>query len=121
RPGAAAPDAPLGAGWLLDRLGRGFVGLWFGRGVEPRDLAMVAAELKASGLPAGKVAPVESDTACRRYGAEHRPAFYLVRPDGHVAARWRTVRSGDVGGALALASGRSAPGQAGTVVGAPWP
>ena len=29
RPGAAALDAPLGDGWLLDSLGRGFTGVWF--------------------------------------------------------------------------------------------
>jgi 3-(3-hydroxy-phenyl)propionate hydroxylase len=111
RPGAAAPDAPLGAGWLLDRLGRGFAGVWFGRGIAPTDAARVAVELEAGSLPAGSVTLVEDATACRRYGADQRPALYLIRPDGHVAARWRTIAPGDVAAALALASGRDAPAQ----------
>jgi 3-(3-hydroxy-phenyl)propionate hydroxylase len=111
RPGAAAPDAPLRTGWLLDRLGRGFAGVWLGRGIAPADATRVAAELEAGGLPSSSVA-LEEETACRRYGAERMPALYLIRPDGHVAARWRTVAPGDVAAALAVASGRAAPSYA---------
>jgi 3-(3-hydroxy-phenyl)propionate hydroxylase len=106
RPGAAAPDAPVGAGWMLDRLGRGFTGAWFGRDVTAADVALAKAELASSPLPAVDVAAVGAEVACRRYGGEHVPAFYLFRPDGHVAARWRALAPGEVAAALAGASGR---------------
>jgi 3-(3-hydroxy-phenyl)propionate hydroxylase len=105
RPGAAVPDAPLGDGWLLNRLGAGFAGAWLGCGVSAAEAARVVAELDASGLPARAIATVGEDLACRRLGADRAPAFYLFRPDGHVAARWRTIAPGDVAAALTLASG----------------
>jgi 3-(3-hydroxy-phenyl)propionate hydroxylase len=105
RPGAAALDAPLGGTWLLDRVGRGFSVLWFGRDAPPSAAAGIEAEVVASGLPV-KFAAATEQLACRRYGAERVPALYLFRPDGHIAARWRTLAPGDMAGALARASGR---------------
>jgi 3-(3-hydroxy-phenyl)propionate hydroxylase len=35
-------------------------------------------------------------------------AFYLVRPDGHLLARWRTVQPDEIAGVLATAMGASA-------------
>ena len=56
---------------------------------------------------AARRAVVVSDaTACARYGAAREPAFYLFRPDGHVAARWRQPSLTAVEAALARASGR---------------
>jgi 3-(3-hydroxy-phenyl)propionate hydroxylase len=79
RPGSPASDAPAGNGWLLQALGDEFTGVWFARDGE---------------LPSGpgSVTPiiVTDALACARYGATHAPAFYLFRPDQHVAARWRT-------------------------------
>jgi 3-(3-hydroxy-phenyl)propionate hydroxylase len=107
-PGAAALDAPIDGGWLLDRLGQGFTALWLGRNGPRQEAACVESELGASGLPArtATIGPGHQ-LACRRYGAEAAPALYLFRPDGHVAARWRTLRRGDVTAALARASGRT--------------
>jgi 3-(3-hydroxy-phenyl)propionate hydroxylase len=80
RPGAPASDAPLGNGWLLPALSEEFTGVWFARDGEP-----------AGGAPAPATPIIVSDAlACARYGAMHAPAFYLFRPDQHVAARWRT-------------------------------
>jgi 3-(3-hydroxy-phenyl)propionate hydroxylase len=107
RPGAAALDAPVDTGWLLGRLGRGFAGVWFGRDVASADATLAKAELAGSRLPAADAAVIGAETACRRYGAEHAPGFYLFRPDGHVAARWRTLAPGELTAALARASGRS--------------
>ena len=68
-PGAPAADAPLRDGWLLASLARsGFTVLHWGS-------------------EAGCVC-MEGDVAAARYDA--RPGTtYLVRPDGHVCARWR--------------------------------
>jgi 3-(3-hydroxy-phenyl)propionate hydroxylase len=39
------------------------------------------------------------------------PAVYLFRPDGHVAARWRTLRKGDLAEAIDTALARALPKQ----------
>ena len=74
-PGRAMVDAPLGEGWLIDRLGGDFTILTFGPGgAVPADATLVSIE--AEGLVG------------RRYDA--RPGTtYLIRPDRYVAARWR--------------------------------
>jgi 3-(3-hydroxy-phenyl)propionate hydroxylase len=91
RPGAAALDAPLeDGGWFLDRIGNGFSGIWFSRdGMVPPELSEAFATLARRGLPVNQPVVVSRETVCARYGAEARPAFYLFRPDQHVAARWR--------------------------------
>ena len=107
RPGAAALDAPLDDGWLLHRLGHGFTGVWFSRdGLAPEAVARAQAELARRPLPVNQVDVVSRETICNRYGAERDPAYYLFRPDGHVAARWRHLTSGAVDAALARATGK---------------
>jgi 3-(3-hydroxy-phenyl)propionate hydroxylase len=104
-PGAAALDAPLGNGWLLDKLGRGFAGVWFSPGGQvPGDVARGQAELARRRPPVMAVV-VADELACGRYGAAREPAFYLFRPDGHVAARWRQFSLDRIMEALAMASG----------------
>ncbi len=102
-PGAAAVDAPLGDGWLLGAVGGRFAGVWFSRdGMVPEAVARAAAGSTPGGLP---ITFASGEAACARYGAEHVPAFYLFRPDQHVAARWRAFVAGDVEAALARAVG----------------
>ena len=93
-PGRAMVDAPIGKGWLVDRLGLGFSLLAFGS--PPLSLPEVTAiELAADGL------------LQQRYDA--RPGtVYLIRPDRYVAARWRHPTAEDVGRALDRAIARGA-------------
>jgi 3-(3-hydroxy-phenyl)propionate hydroxylase len=89
RPGAAALDAPLGDRWLLHSLGEGFTGVWFtADGSVPDEVTRTQAALAQRELPVAAIV-ISDATACARYGAAREPAFYLFRPDGHVAARWR--------------------------------
>jgi 3-(3-hydroxy-phenyl)propionate hydroxylase len=108
RPGAAALDAPLDRGWLLDRLGAGFACVSFGGdAATPRDLQPDARPAGNGTLPVA-LAHVSHDVACARYGAARAPALYLFRPDGHVAARWRTAAPGDLRAAVARATAGAA-------------
>jgi 3-(3-hydroxy-phenyl)propionate hydroxylase len=85
-PGAPASDAPLDerGGWLLPHVGGDFTALWFGVDAQrnrlpatPGDMALRTVALPAHGL------------AAQRFDA--RPGtVYLLRPDQHVCARWRS-------------------------------
>ncbi len=106
-PGAPAVDAPLDSGWLLRRLdGAGFAALVFGEGeAAERSLHALAEAGSALRMPGGSTPPQPQPqppslrilsipdtpahaTAWRRYDA--RPGTtYLLRPDQHIAARWR--------------------------------
>jgi 3-(3-hydroxy-phenyl)propionate hydroxylase len=109
RPGAAAPDIALDAGWLADRVGDGFAAVWLGPDIQSENAARLEAELGKSDAPA-RVIVVANPTACQRYGAHGRSALYLWRPDGHVAARWRGLpAAGEIVAALATASGQARP------------
>jgi 3-(3-hydroxy-phenyl)propionate hydroxylase len=98
RPGAPAADAPLlKAGqprWLLRELGEGFTLLVFGAApawARDLDLHVVAID--------GQALVDAQGLAAQRYDA--RPgATYLLRPDHHVAARWRAPGAADVRAAL---------------------
>jgi 3-(3-hydroxy-phenyl)propionate hydroxylase len=106
RPGAAALDAPLADAFLLDALGRGFVGVCFGR-EQAADLAAANRRLSEAATPV-KMLAVSDAIACRRYGAERAPAYYLFRPDQHVAGRWRALDVAALARAAERASGKAA-------------
>ncbi|TAD87629.1 MAG: FAD-dependent oxidoreductase [Alphaproteobacteria bacterium] len=92
-PGAPIPDAPLDDGaWLLAALGSGFTLLAF------------AADLpEVQGVTALAVAP---GVAWARFDAKPGTA-YLIRPDGHVAARSRTPTPAWVAAAVSRAMGQT--------------
>jgi 3-(3-hydroxy-phenyl)propionate hydroxylase len=92
RPGTNCADAPLSSGgWLLDRLGRGFTLLHFG--TEGEDVTHGAVTATLLRLP-------PEGLAAERYDA--RPGTtYLIRPDQHVAARWRRFDAARIRHALA--------------------
>lgn len=123
-PGASCTDAPVlyeGVnGWLLDHLGDDFVLLYFS-GNEPPDDATLAAlvtidgnklELavrlvvvasQASLRKAAKVLVDATGLLSERYDGQPGTC-YLIRPDQHVAARWRAFDANKFNAALARAT-----------------
>ncbi len=94
-PGAPCVDAPLADGFLLNRLGNDPVLLRFGDGI-------------TGSLPGLHTVTVPSEgVAADRYAASAGTA-YLVRPDQHVAARFRTPSTDCLAAALARLYGRAA-------------
>ena len=109
--GAPCPNAPgtfvAGAaetsGWLLDRLGQGFVGLYFAdAGHLPDGLAELAEEtVPVHCLIVSPTPPVGDFIGIRDadghiaslFGAQ-TGEFVLIRPDQHVAARWPRFDAG---------------------------
>nr|WP_242616853.1 FAD-dependent oxidoreductase [Rivibacter subsaxonicus] len=84
--GAPALDAPTTEGWLLRRVGPGFTLLVFGSAPAVDGIAYLT-------LAANE------QLAWQRYDARPGTA-YLLRPDGHVAARWRAPTADVVRAAL---------------------
>lgn len=125
-PGAPMDDAPVRVNgrdaWLLDQLGNRFVLMVFAdraNAVEPAVLAQADALAAATvpvqtlvvtahaGQAPGGLATVHDrdGLVAQRYDARPGTA-YLVRPDQHVAARWRRVDTAAVQAALARATGQ---------------
>jgi 3-(3-hydroxy-phenyl)propionate hydroxylase len=97
-PGAPAADAPLGEGsWLLRQLpGESFSALLFGAGAKAAGVVHAGAQ----GIAPIQVIALPSDgPVAERYDA--RPGtVYLLRPDQHVCARWRSPGAADIASAL---------------------
>jgi 3-(3-hydroxy-phenyl)propionate hydroxylase len=98
RPGAPCPDAALGDGFLLDRLGGGFALLAVGA----PDLTAVKSD-----LPVIHASPKDDPTGALadRYLGDAPHALYLIRPDQHVVARWADPDADAIATALARARG----------------
>jgi 3-(3-hydroxy-phenyl)propionate hydroxylase len=120
-PGAVCADAPVRVdgrpGWLLEAVGDNFVVLGFGAEAAAPGAALAEAWPVRAVLvvPPGAAVPGRRDLrvledadgrAWARYDAKPG-TLYLVRPDQHVAARWRHVDPAAVGAALARAAGRT--------------
>ncbi|RVT81663.1 FAD-binding protein [Rhodobacteraceae bacterium CCMM004] len=103
RPGTCAADAPISVdgrpGWFLDLLTGGFALLALGVAAEPVDAGAFSPKLIALGTdfddPDGLVST--------RYDAGGG-ALYLIRPDQHVAARWRNFDAEAVKAAISRAT-----------------
>jgi len=104
-PGAAAADAPLTKRgqptWLLRELGSGFTLLVFG--AAPTWAADLSLQVLALD---GQALHDEQGLATQRYDARPGTA-YLLRPDGHVAARWREPTAAGIQAAIDRALARS--------------
>ncbi|OWY09904.1 monooxygenase [Thioclava sp. F42-5] len=96
-PGAALPEARVGDGFLSDILGPGFNLLTFNpelEGLAKDDLTIVVLQAKTEAESALGTGP---------------GVTYLVRPDGHVAARWREASPEAVRAALHRSIGGDEP------------
>ena len=123
-PGAPMDDAPVldngDEGWLLDKVGNRFFALYFADDPNALDAATIAAlsDLSCGGIPvqplvisrgpgnvAGGIPHLEDarGIAAQRYDAKHG-TVYLLRPDQHVAARWRRLDAAKVRAAVARAT-----------------
>jgi 3-(3-hydroxy-phenyl)propionate hydroxylase len=107
RPGTNAADAPVKLngrdGWLLNGLGDGFTVLSFG----PAPLAEVACgRVKARVLTVGQDMADVAGVLSERYDGEPG-TVYLLRPDQHVAARWRLFDAGKIEAAMRRCLGLS--------------
>lgn len=98
RPGAACMDAPISqdgtAGWLLKLLGWGFKGLYFAGENEvfsdANSLANCTVPIDVISVRAdGTNGVVDTDGLVAKHYDATPGTFYLIRPDQHVAARWR--------------------------------
>jgi 3-(3-hydroxy-phenyl)propionate hydroxylase len=103
RPGTNCDDATVardGAeGWLLDALGEGFTVLTFGAAPAPE---VASGRVRAAVLAVGEDLIDRKGALAERY--DGRPgATYLIRPDQHVAARWRSFDTAKIERALARA------------------
>ena len=126
-PGAPMADAPVQhagqPGWLLGHAGNHFQLMLFADSPESLDAASRTAIARLADGPipvhtllitqrggpalAGATVLVDaSGTTARRYDARPGTA-YLLRPDQHVAARWRALDGNAVRAALARATGHS--------------
>jgi 3-(3-hydroxy-phenyl)propionate hydroxylase len=89
RPGTNCADAPVlvqgRTGWLLNHLGDGFLLLSFGKA--PQDQVSAGA-VTAKVLTVGVDLIDAEDVLTQRYDGQPG-TVYLIRPDQHVAARWR--------------------------------
>jgi 3-(3-hydroxy-phenyl)propionate hydroxylase len=116
-PGASAADAPVREGgrerWWLDLLGGEFCAVYFAAAdaaQAARDVAALRDLLGGAGrvVAVGAAAPatVRDDDGLLRQRYDASPGtLYLLRPDQHVAARWRHWSDDDVATALRRAQG----------------
>jgi len=104
-PGTCCADAPVNvngeAAWFLNQIGDGFTLLVFG---DEAATDVSAGNVKARVLRVGKDLQDKDGTLAARYDAAPG-TVYLIRPDQHVAARWRYFNDNKVEAALKTAMG----------------
>ena len=86
RPGAVAPDAPVGNGWLLEQLGGRPVVLALGRAVGDAGVEVISPEI--------------GEHLRARYLGAADSAAYLIRPDQVVAGRWVSAGTDTISAAV---------------------
>ena len=117
RPGAPCLDAPVSIGgdeaWFLNRLGDRFTGIYFSAdGAGPEETGNIGtdkvpvATITVTRKDDGNGHVVDSKGLLHRHYDARPGTYYLVRPDQHVAGRWREFSREKVSRALARATGR---------------
>lgn len=106
-PGTNCADAPISVGgedgWFLDFIGDGFVALVFDNDPGVTDIVVDGITCKI--LVVGKdIVDMKGRLAERYDGAPG--TTYLIRPDQHVAARWRSFDQNNISAALNRATAR---------------
>ena len=95
KPGTCIADAPISINgeecWLIEQFGDSFVLLVFGLEAEAVDAGPFTPKI----LIAGEDFTDREALALDRYDASEG-AVYLIRPDQHVAARWRSFEPGAI-------------------------
>lgn len=109
-PGSPAPDAPIMTkskpGWLSERLGGEFVLLYAG-GADDFSGPLGLPQIPIRVLRVGEEGVADAEgLIARRYDLGPGDA-YLIRPDQHVAARWRRPDAAKIAAAQARACGHS--------------
>jgi 3-(3-hydroxy-phenyl)propionate hydroxylase len=103
-PGTNCDDAPVSkngrSGWFLNGVGDGFVVLTFGGGPEAREISF--GKIRARVAVVGSDLIDDKGVLAGRYDGQPGTT-YLIRPDQHVAARWRDFDPGKIEKALARA------------------
>jgi 3-(3-hydroxy-phenyl)propionate hydroxylase len=106
-PGTNCADAPVRAhgrdGWLLHQLGGDFVALSFG--AAPQAQSIEHHGIRCRVLDVGRDLEDPEGLLAARYDAEPGTT-YLIRPDQHVAARWRHFEPAAICAAIDRATGR---------------
>jgi len=104
RPGTNCDDAPIQqrgqSGWLLNTIGEGFAVVTFD--MEPKSREIKFGNVKARVIVVGKDIVDTKGLLAARYDAKPGTT-YLIRPDQHVAARWRHFDPDQIKKALARA------------------
>ena len=122
-PGAPSTDAPVRVhgddGWFLSHVGGDFTGVYFAaHGAAPADALaslqdgklgvkpVVVVQPGMSGISYPGIDVIEDSEGLLATRFDARPGtFYLLRPDQHVCARWRSFDPTQVRAAVARATG----------------
>ncbi|MFT5134118.1 MAG: 3-(3-hydroxy-phenyl)propionate hydroxylase [Gammaproteobacteria bacterium] len=115
RPGSPCMDAPItinnGDSWFLNQLGERFVGLYFaGNDESAKEDIQQSQGIPFDILTIGtdETDIIDKNGLLQQHYDATPGTFYLIRPDQHVAARWRNYNSSKIDCALARATGNLA-------------
>ena len=118
--GSASPNAKLGDGsFLLDRAGDGMTAMLFCDGSPNAGQATLLAQLgeldkrfvsllvRCHGSPPKAASIADADGEIARLFDARPGTFYLLRPDLHIAGRWKTIDAAEILRTANLCLGRA--------------